>query len=206
MLFSSASLLRTLLYFTSCAKATARLSLCLFIAFHSPELSQVKRHTVAAIDHPGSATDKTHTMYLHRENKTPFPPDTHYTDTRYLRLNTSVAESHLQSSCHIVQYHFIILHYMPCLHLAGSICWHILVILHSALCKSSGWQLWLAIFQCFRAQYSMPSHKAISCILHHSPHLLLFVFVAAMWVHLPFKPTSHLLAHHHNTSCSYYIC
>ncbi|MBK9563660.1 MAG: hypothetical protein IPO37_00200 [Saprospiraceae bacterium] len=44
-------------------------------------LLQVKRHTVSAIDHPGSATDNTHIMYLHREYYTPFPPNTHYADT-----------------------------------------------------------------------------------------------------------------------------
>ncbi|MBK6785134.1 MAG: hypothetical protein IPG79_16290 [Saprospiraceae bacterium] len=48
-------------------------------------LSQVKRHTVSAIDHPGTATDSTHSLLLHRVYFTQYPPNTHSASAGYLR-------------------------------------------------------------------------------------------------------------------------
>ncbi|MBK7807045.1 MAG: hypothetical protein IPJ51_12170 [Saprospiraceae bacterium] len=47
-------------------------------------LSQVKRHTVSAIDHPGTATDLAHSLHLYRVYSAPHPPNTHSTAAVYL--------------------------------------------------------------------------------------------------------------------------
>ncbi|MBK8669142.1 MAG: hypothetical protein IPN89_06620 [Saprospiraceae bacterium] len=105
-----------------------------------------------------------------------------------------MAETHLQSISHVAQYH---LHYMP--HISTlqvvyvSYSWSLCLL----LCAGAlGWRLWLAVFPVLPVPgTACPLHNAISSILHHSPHLLLFVFVAAMWVHLPAQPPSQPASH-----------
>ena len=67
---------------------------------------------------------------------------------------------------------------------------------HLLYAGAPGWRLWLAVFPVLPVPgTACPLHNAISSTLHHSPHLLLFVFVAAMWVHLPAQPPSHPALH-----------
>ena len=76
--------LPTMLCFIYCGYAWFICRVLASLHFAAFTLSQVKRHTVSAIDHPGTATDFTHSLLLHRVYSAPYPPNTHSTAAGYL--------------------------------------------------------------------------------------------------------------------------
>jgi hypothetical protein len=65
---------RTMLCFIYCGFAYLICRVLASLHFASFTLLQVKRHTVSAIDHPGSAPDLAHIVQLHRVCLTFIPP------------------------------------------------------------------------------------------------------------------------------------
>ena len=148
-------------------------------------LSQVKRHTVSAIDHPGTATDLAHSLQLHRVYLTPFHPIHTVQQQPISGQCASVAATHLQISSHTAQYQCLWHLYATYLHLSGSICVIFLVLMSSTLCKvlldgGYGWQYFRCCLCLIQRAHSASSMRT----LYHSPHLPLFFLGAAMRGHM----------------------
>jgi hypothetical protein len=99
-------------------------------------LLQVKRHTVSAIDHPGSATDETHIVYLHSEYYYTISPQ--YSQFRYMIFPAK----HFSGRDAVTEqkpYSPVSFHYMP--HISTlQVVYDVifLVIMSTALCRCSG--------------------------------------------------------------------
>ena len=141
-------------------------------------LSQVKRHTVSAIDHPGSATDKTHIIQLYRVCLTFFPSK--YTQSSCPlspanRFSGRVAVTEYKPYS-TVPFHSITL-YATYLHLAGSICVIFLVIMAFILCiivlrdGGYGWQYFRCFLCLVQHAHSTMLYQA-PCIIHRTSFYL----------------------------------
>jgi hypothetical protein len=163
-----------MLYFIYCGYACLIYQVLASLHSAAFTLSQVKRHTVSAIDIPALPLPMLISYSCTECAMLLSHPITHSPAVRYLRLNTSVAETQLQSICHIVQYHCILLHYMP--HISTlQVVYDVifLVIMASILCGyllrecGYGWQY----FRCFLCliQHALPTLLSqASCIIHRT--------------------------------------
>ena len=128
--------LPTMLRFFYCGYAKFICRVLALLHSASFTLLQVKRHTVSAIDHPGSPTDDTHIMYLHREYYHTI--STQYTLFRYM-VFPAIHFSGRDAVTEQKPYSPVPLHYMP--HISTlQVVYDVifLVIMSSALCMSSG--------------------------------------------------------------------
>ena len=165
---------RTMLCFIYCGFAYLICRVLASLHFASFTLLQVKRHTVSAIDHPGSPTDDTHIMYLHREYYHTI--STQYTLFRYM-VFPAIHFSGRDAVTEQKPYSPVPLHYMP--HISTlQVVYDVifLVIMSSTLWQKLwdggyGWQY----FRCFLCLIQSAHSAGCLSTLYHSPHLLLFV-------------------------------
>lgn len=170
-------------------------------------LLQVKRHTVSTIDHPGSPTDNTHILHLHREYN--YTISALYTLCRY-KISPANRFSGRVAVTAQKPYSPVSLHYMP--HISTlQVVYDVifLVIMSSSLCRCSGMAAMAgSISGASCAWYSMPIPQ---CFFKHPVSFTAPPFIcfgAAMQGHMvrtAMIRTSHYSCTHHLPRCPWWI-